>query len=479
MRILVAVVAGAWVSLAAMAAPLYISSFRADVTPPIGAPLCGGAVEPAKEITDPLTARGLVLFPKGQDPIVLCAVDWVGIAHEGLDAWRGALAEAVGTPVDRVEVHCLHQHDAPFCDFTTEKLLADNGLGGKTFDVAFANEAIARTAAAVKAAVAQKIPITHIGVGEGKVEQVASNRRVLGEDGKVKAVRWTATVDPAVRAEPEGTIDPMLKLISFWDTDTPVASITYYATHPQSHYGKGSVSADFGGMARSMREEALPEVVHIHFNGAGGNITAGKYNDGNPANRPVLAGRLADGMKRAWEATERHKIRRSSIRWQSKNVMMPVRSEIDLAHEKAVLADPNANEGERVRAAREIAWIERQQQGKGAQIAVLELGPAIVMHMPGELFVEYQLAAQAMRPDAMVCMAAYGEYGCGYIGTRESYPQGGYETQVYVSGTDPGVEDVLMGAMQELLAVPPATSAFDQQEGDFPPRWGFMVSRAW
>ena len=31
--------------------------------------------------------------------------------------------------------------------------------------------------------------------------------------------------------------------------------------------------------------------------------------------------------------------------------------------------------------------------------------------MPGELFVEYQLAAQQMRPNDFVAMAAYGDYG--------------------------------------------------------------------
>ena len=41
--------------------------------------------------------------------------------------------------------------------------------------------------------------------------------------------------------------------------------------------------------------------------------------------------------------------------------------------------------------------------------------------MPGELFIEYQLAAQQMAQDgAEVMMAAYGDYGPGYIGTRSS-----------------------------------------------------------
>jgi len=70
--------------------------------------------------------------------------------------------------------------------------------------------------------------------------------------------------------------------------------------------------------------------------------------------------------------------------------------------------------------------------------------------MPGELFVEYQLAAQKMRPDDFVAMAAYGDYGPGYIGLQRSYSQGGYETGV-VSRVAPQVEQVLMDAMRSLL----------------------------
>jgi hypothetical protein len=70
--------------------------------------------------------------------------------------------------------------------------------------------------------------------------------------------------------------------------------------------------------------------------------------------------------------------------------------------------------------------------------------------MPGELFVEYQLAAQEMRPDDFVAMAAYGDYGCGYIGTEIAYSQGGYETGP-VSRVAPSVEAVLMDALRELL----------------------------
>ncbi|MCL4693877.1 MAG: hypothetical protein KJ060_15370 [Candidatus Hydrogenedentes bacterium] len=429
-----------------------IATYQVDVTPLLGSPLCGGAVLPAQVITDPLTARGVILLPEGQQPVVLCAVDWVGIANSGHDEWRNALAEAAGTDASRVAVHTLHQHDAPFCDFDTEALIDEQGMGGRMFNVPFARECMERAAAAVREAKSKTTPVTHVGVGQAEVEKVASNRRVLGPDGTVLHTRWTATKDPEVRAFPVGTIDPMVQAVSFWNGDEPLVVMTYYATHPQSHYGQGAVSADFPGMARSMREEALPGVKHIHFNGAGGNVTAGKWNDGSPENRPVLAGRLADGMKRAWESTSKTPVSAADIGWTVDDVALPPRAEVTLEDERARLADASLEDNVRLRAAREVALLERHVAGKKTTIALLKIGPVRILHMPGELFIEYQLAAQAMLPERPVCMAAYGDYGPGYIGTTVSYGEGGYETGLYVSRTAPSVEEVLLGSLQRLLS---------------------------
>src|SRR5882757_7655098 len=114
-------------SLQAGAKPLKIAVFEADVTPPLGTPLCDALVMPAKEIVDPLSARGVILFTN-EKPIVLCAVDWVGIGNSGHTAFRDALAKAAGTTRDRVCVHCLHQHDAPGYDPLADELLAPFGL---------------------------------------------------------------------------------------------------------------------------------------------------------------------------------------------------------------------------------------------------------------------------------------------------------------------------------------------------------------
>ena len=60
---------------------------------------------------------------------------------------------------------------------------------------------------------------------------------------------------------------------------------------------------------------------------------------------------------------------------------------------------------------------------------------------------------KAMRPDLKVAMAAYGEYGTGYIGTEISYSQGGYETSPGASAVGPGSEKILTAVMERLLKV--------------------------
>jgi len=455
-RILIAFVIG-WLavepSLAAESAAvlktsgLRVATFDRDVTPPIGSHLAYDPVTNKGDLN--LRARGVVLLDAG-DPIVLCAVDWIGIANEGHDAFRSALARAAGTSPDRVAVHTLHQHDAPDCDFLAERILKEAGMDARQYEGSFQRQAIASLAEAVREALPRAQAVTHLGLGEARVEKVASNRRVPGPDGKVRGVRYTACTDADLRAAPEGTIDPMVSLVSFWNGDNPVAVLSYYATHPQSYYRTGIPNPDFPGIARFLRQLAVPSALHVHFNGAGGNIGAGKYNDGSPTNRLALAERLADGMRRAWEKTQREPLTPGDVHWTVESVALPPSKHLSVETLEAELKDRDprlATQGDASR----LAWLRRCQAGHRLDVACLQLGRARLLHLPGELFVEYQLAAKAQRPDRFVAMAAYGDYAPWYIGTAVAYEQGGYETEPRSSNVAPEVEGVLMGAIRKLL----------------------------
>ena len=424
-----------------------VGSFSVDATPPVGTPL---AYDACVGVGSPLTARGIVIAGSS-DPIVLVAVDWIGISNGGYSAWKEAIAEAVGTPTERVSVHVLHQHDAPRCDFSVSEMLNAGGYPQVMFDEPFARGVISRVAAAAKGALDKAQTVTHIGLGEAAVEKVASNRRILGEDGKVRVTRYTATRDPAVRAEPEGIIDPKLKSISFWNGDEALVVLTYYATHPQSYYRTGIASPDFPGMARSLREATLNGLRHVHFNGAGGNIGAGKYNDGSPENRQVLAVRMATGMSDALTASTKFALTAADVDWAVEQVSLPVAEHLEEEGLVAQMSDTQTSDADRVGVAKNLAWVRRSAAGHQIDIGMLTVGPARVLHMPGELAVEYQLAAQGMAPDRFVAMAAYGEYAPGYICMAEHYAQGGYEASPGASKVSPEVEAVLMGAMEKLL----------------------------
>ena len=435
----------------AMSGSLRIATFDVDATPPIGSMM---AYDPVTNRWDlGLRARGIVLLGAGE-PIVLCAVDWIGIANGGHDAFQAALARAAGTSPQRVAVHSLHQHDAPDCDFSAEQILKEAGLDPRQYDGQFQRQVISNLVTAIREALPRAQPVTHLGLGEAKVEKVASNRRILGADGKVRAVRWTATTDPEVRAEPEGVIDPLVSLVSFWNSDQPVAVLSYYATHPQSYYRTGIPNPDFPGVARFFRQLAVPAALHVHFDGAGGNIGAGKYNDGSPENRGILAERLADGMRRAWENTQRQPIGAGEVSWRVESVALPPAKYLSREKLEAELQarDPKfAAEGD----ASKLAWLRRCQAGHKIDITCLSLGRARILHLPGEAFVEYQLAAKAVRPDLFVAVAAYGDYAPWYIGTAIAYEQGGYETTPPASNVAPEVEGLLMTAIRKLLQSPP------------------------
>ena len=423
-----------------------IGYFEVDASPDIGSPL---AYDPCVAVSDPLSCRGVVVLGAGE-PIVLVAVDWLGVANDGHEEFRNRLSSAIGSQADRVSLHALHQHDAPRCDLGAMRLLEQAGSTKQHYDRMLWQRVLEGTIVAVKRAMEEAKVFDQVGYGEGEVQEVASNRRLLDASGKVVVTRYTATRDAAVRALPTGTIDPKLRLISFWKGDKPIVALTYYATHPQSYYRTGKANPDFPGLARDRFAKRL-EVPVVHFNGAGGNIGAGKWNDGSVENRMVLAGKVEAGMQRAWEATQRKGVSASDVRWDSVPVRLQPATHVQREVLEATVADANSDPVMRLNSAEHLAYLNRFERGGSIDIGRLKLADTQIVHMPGELFVEYQLAAAAMVPGGKVAMAAYGDYGTAYIGTAISYQQGGYETSNRATCVGEGAEVILVGALEELL----------------------------
>lgn len=428
-------------------AEFHVATFEADITIPIGHACMGGGVEDAKEIVDSLFAKGFVLTGAGE-PVVVIALDWCQCNNDSYDRWRDVLAEAAATTRERVMLATVHQHDAPICDLTAQKLLDEHGLAGYNCDPEFHEEAVQRTAAALKKALGSFHPVTHFGIGQAKVERIASNRRVVGPEGKISWGRGSASGN--VYDAPEGEIDPWLKTISLWDGDTPVLAWSCYAVHPMSYYGKGGVSADFPGMARSRRQSDDPSIFQIYFTGCAGDTTAGKYNTGDPANRPILANRLYQGMLAAWNNTKRQPL--AQVAFRVTELPLPARNDGNYTIEamQKTLANSEATRWQRISAALGLSWRQRVDSGQPVDVPCLDLanGAAQFTILPAESFVGYQLGAQRLKPDSFVMVAGFGDGAAGYVPTDQCWRDGYNDHYCWVP---PMTEKLILGAVAQAL----------------------------
>lgn len=434
---------------AAPAAKFSVATFAADITPPIGHPLLGGLRGPAVKVADRLEARGIVLT--GADkPLIIAALDWCELRGDAYDQFREALAAAAGTTRERVLLSCLHQHDAPYFDLAAQQLLDAAGSPGLMLDPAFFQRAVSDAAAAVKKSLERPQLVTHVGLGEAKVERVACNRRVVGADGKPRFNRYSLVKDPAVRDAPEGEIDPLVKTLSFSAGEDTIAALSYYATHPMSYYGSGEVSCDFPGLARGMRQRDEPEAFPIYVTGCSGDVVAAKYNDGTPAGRQALAGELRAGMKAAWEATRRWPLEKVAFRCAQLELPPPHDGPLAIERLEATLADRSASASDRIHAAMGLSYRRRCDAGRPIDVPAIDLGPAQVLVLPAELFVGYQLAAQKLRPEQMILCAGFGECAPGYIPTDQARREGFVEEHGYCWVRE-GVEQPIVAAIRTAL----------------------------
>lgn len=424
-------------------AMLTIGSFALDGTPPAGSSTGFGVGDPTTGVRDPLLIRGFVLRGTG-DSVVVVSADWCGLMGSALRDLKGALAAGAGTSADRVVVHCVHQHDAPLVDFEIEPL-----LGVRTFPREWWKALLDSSGAAARDAAAGASPVAEVGWAETRLRGYASNRRILGADGRVRGMRFSRCSDPALVAAPVGLIDPMLRTVAFRGQDgQTLASMSFYATHPQVSNGRHLYSADAPGEAVRLLGSRHPG-RHAFFTGAGGNVTAGKHSSPTDLEGNLLGfgALLADGMTRNFAAMQWEPA--GELGWREASFPFPANPAKREAA-RATLANPAETVAAKLIAAPVLAAMDDPANAT-YRVKLLSLGSASLLFLPGEPFVEHQLYAQSVIPDRFLAVAA----NCGddflYLPAAASFPQGGYEVESFCWCT-PELEGRMRAAMQSLLA---------------------------
>ena len=413
-----------------------LAKFKINFTPPEKTPVLWGTGDETTGIRDNLWFRGIIL-DDGVFKYVIASLDYCGLMNSAYDDLVETIAQALNLPLENVIIHCIHQHDAPLINFEIDEI-----LGVKTFPRDWWNDLLVKTSERFKQALREMINVSGIGFASKKISGYASNRRIIGNDGKIKYTRYSKCNFPQVKAMPCGTIDPVLRTVAFKDEDDNIiASWNFYATHPQVADGRKMFSADAPGEAMKLIEKNLPEGFPCYFSGLSGNVTAGKYSTTDLEGNISKFGKiLADGIESNLKCLNWTKC--DTIKLTNESFIYPRKKNINYCFD-----DPAKNN------VIEAVVQSCMQYAKNVEykISMLSFGSVNILFFPGEPFVEYQLFAQSQIADDFLAVCGNCSDNFLYVPMKKSFAEGGYEVEKVCWCTEK-IEDEMKTAIKNIVS---------------------------
>jgi hypothetical protein len=140
--------------------------------------------------------------------------------------------------------------------------------------------------------------------------------------------------------------------------------------------------------------------------------------------RPILDDRLYQGMRAAWEATERRPIQPLTFRKTNLEFQPRQAPGYSVEEMRQRLTETDRPFRDLYPAALGLSWRMRLDEGRPVDLPCLDFGAAQLVQLPAESFVQYQLWAQELRPDSFVMALGYSECAPGYIPTAQDAAEG-------------------------------------------------------
>ena len=423
-----------------------------DITPKAGTHLGGtwGVLRAAQVVAEPLYARALV-FESGGRKLCFVAPDLEIVTRKYTDRIREAASAQCGLEPDAVMVHFPQPHSTP----PVGNFILGDELPGippeheylRGSQSEYCEFAVAKIIEAIVQANDDLRPVK-IAAGSAVRADLAFNRRGITRDGKA-TMPWLYSsqqkpLGPTDIRYLEGPMDPEVGVLCARDDDLHmVAMLLHYTCHPVNVFAltKHVVSPDWPGIwAEQMQERFGPECIPLVLNGCCGNINPWPpfTPDFVPDHRR-MGRELAETAGSVIQTLEFRDT--AALDWRVRNLKLPLKkaNPEDRAKAEKLLADhpePVWDDGNPPRVGHE--WmdaamlmsveIERERSPDyDYEIQVLRVGDVAFVGLPGEPFVEGQLAIKIGSP-AYPTYVAHGTTDfSGYIAPRESYPHGGHE----------------------------------------------------
>lgn len=412
-----------------------------DITPPLGTMIPGSFEDRfAEKVRDPLHVRSFVVEREGEGvAIVVC--DLIGVKRDYLDRAKERIAAETELSAERVLICCTHTH-----------------TGAVTGDDAYTAFLIDRIADAVRLAWQERKP-AQVGFGQTLEDRVVFNRRYRMRDGSVRTNPGVGNPDVVV---PMGPIDPEIGVVCLQGVDgEAIGLLANYALHyigmPESTY---SISADYFGIFSTLIQRMRnASFVAALSNGACGDINnIDVLGDRRPVKDRSLhaervAGLIAAGVLWVWN--EMDFASDVSLGAAVQEVVLarkPAPSEADMARVREIenMARPTMAERAFVRRiTRRMTDVPNRVR---TWVQALRIGDLGIAAVPGELLVELGLDLKARSPFSQTIVIELANDSVGYLPTRQSYEEGGYEPEasVFAPGCGELIVDVALGLLEQL-----------------------------
>jgi hypothetical protein len=437
---------------------LVVGYGRADITPPLGTPCALGLDDELAEVFDPLYVRALWLESEGRAVLVVAA-DVIGIYSEDADEFSALLEREIGIPRNNILLHSTHTHQTANSRWVLGKLLEPYGLNEQFVSSAFKDLMARGLVEAARQAKQSTVPCD-LAYAEFPVKDIASNRRIPAEGGKVI---FRSSRPPAeLREKPEGKIDPLLRLVLFRSRkDGALTGIVNYNCHPSAAGGDEGpyATGDFPGVGMAIAEKEHGNLKLLHLSGTSGEINPGKHvlsDSLAPEDRKrdiVSMGRRyaeailgAVGEAKGWQEAQRLELSRESFGLMlKKDTATPeeIREKLARAVEeyKKAKAEGKTQPGH-VRGLYEEYALSQSRDGKRiTQAAALRLGEVFFAFMPGEIMLKFgeELREHFGRPKLLNVTVSL-DGGLSYVVPQVYFEEGGYEPTATRLGPEAYIE---------------------------------------
>ena len=391
-----------------------------DITPKAGMEMPGGFQKHySKGALEPLLAVACVLHD-GERSMALVGIDTVAILKSTVAKARQVIEGATKIPGSHILIGASHTH-------TGGPVV---GTAGSDEDPVY-TDMVAKGVAEAVASAWNSLHAGEVGIGTGREETVAFNRRFLMRDGReITHPGKPGTPHHKDIVGPAGPADPEVGVLAFRGPDGKVLGIVVHFTCHSTVVNGDLYSPDYAGYLRKHLKARYGAETPVAFLlGPCGDITQVD----NLSTAVEFGVDHADMMGQKLAAETVRTIGRMTwskeipVASATENPKLPIRPEPDPVRETPAFGLGSAWDDE-YRKSRAVVAEERAKNPKVAcEVQAIRVGPLGIVTNGAEYFCEYALRIKrcsTFKPTWVVTLA--NEY-IGYVATANGFVAGGYE----------------------------------------------------